>query len=500
MRHVVIGGGIAGVCCVEELCRLAPSDDVVLISSSAVLKGVDAVIKITKTIEEVLVAEKDLTSLQHANLTVIQASVTSVDVGAKVVHLSSGAEVAYDRLCIAAGARPKVLGFHHERIITLRDTQSVEDFASRLGSARRIAVVGNGGIALELIGAVRDVEVVWVLKHGHIGDAFFDEDAAQFLLGVLQQQQQQQQPRQQADQQPQQHHGTAIEQHTLLSSKQQQQQPVRGHAAGPKWVDQLPAGKLPANVRLERNALVVYAGSEPPPGQTSSTPADGAAAAAAAAGLTDGPWPLHMQLSSGECVGVDLLVQAIGVEPATDWLPAELARAPDGGILVDDSMQSVSVPGVFAAGDCCTVAPGSAALHWFQMRLWSQARLMGCHAAAAMSGALEKELQPLSFELFTHVTRFLGKKVVLLGLYNGQKLQQQPQEDMVMYTRALDEGTADATFVRVLLLHGKMQGVVLIGETDLEETFENLILDGLDLSQFGPQLLDPDIELDHVFD
>ena len=27
--------------------------------------------------------------------------------------------------------------------------------------------------------------MVWVLKHGHIGDAFFDVDAAQFLLDEL---------------------------------------------------------------------------------------------------------------------------------------------------------------------------------------------------------------------------------------------------------------------------------------------------------------------------
>lgn len=101
---------------------------------------------------------------------------------------------------------------------------------------------------------------------------------------------------------------------------------------------------------------------------------------------------------------------------------------------------------------------------------------------------------------FTHVTRFLGRKVVLLGLYNGQKLQQQPEGDVVMYSRVLDADSPDATFVRVLLLRGRMQGAVLIGETELEETFENLILDGLDLSQFGPSLLDPDIELDHVFD
>jgi hypothetical protein len=34
----------------------------------------------------------------------------------------------------------------------------------------------------------------------------------------------------------------------------------------------------------------------------------------------------------------------------------------------------------------------------------------------------------------------------------------------------------------------------------MEETMENLILDGLDVSAFGPSLLDPEIELDHIFD
>jgi NAD(P)H-nitrite reductase large subunit len=58
----------------------------------------------------------------------------------------------------------------------------------------------------------------------------------------------------------------------------------------------------------------------------------------------------------------------------------------------------------------------------------------------------------------------------------------------------------DPSFVRVLLLRGRMVGAVLIGETELEETFENLILDQLDLTGLGPALLDPDIELDHVFD
>lgn len=36
--------------------------------------------------------------------------------------------------------------------------------------------------------------------------------------------------------------------------------------------------------------------------------------------------------------------------------------------------------------------------------------------------------------------------------------------------------------------------------TDLEEAVEHLILDRLDVGAYGPSLLDPNFELDHVFD
>lgn len=78
---------------------------------------------------------------------------------------------------------------------------------------------------LSFSGAVRDVEVVWVLKHGHIGDAFFDVDAAEFLLAELQHQQltQQTDNKELQQQQQQQDHG----QHTgqMLPPPQQPQQP-----------------------------------------------------------------------------------------------------------------------------------------------------------------------------------------------------------------------------------------------------------------------------------
>lgn len=212
---------------------------------------------------------------------------------------------------------------------------------------------------------------------------------------------------------------------------------------------------------------------------------------------------------------------------------------------------------VWAAGDCCALRPEALGPNFFQMRLWTQARLMGAYAAQCMLGRADDGGLGFAFELvrrerrlmgggvsngsvllsiavclalalamtviqplahtfdhqqhaasaatlnagqFTHATRFLGKRVVLLGLYNGQRLDAEPASDIVTYSRALDERTPASTFVRALLLRGRVRGAVLIGDTGLEEAFENLILDGLDVGGVGPALLDPDVELDHVFD
>jgi len=47
----------------------------------------------------------------------------------------------------------------------------------------------------------------------------------------------------------------------------------------------------------------------------------------------------------------------------------------------------------------------------------------------------------------------------------------------------------------------RVQGAVLIGDTGLEETFENMILCQLDISKMGTgALLDPNIDLEDYFD
>lgn len=83
-------------------------------------------------------------------------------------------------------------------------------------------------------------------------------------------------------------------------------------------------------------------------------------------------------------------------------------------------------------------------------------------------------------------------QVVLLGKYNAQGLGAD-HELMLRCTRGQE-------YVKVVMHNGRMMGAVLIGETDLEETFENLILNQMDLSSYGEDLLNPDIDIEDYFD
>ena len=49
-------------------------------------------------------------------------------------------------------------------ILGIRDTESVQNFQEKLSGSRRIAVVGNGGIATEMVHELKGVDIVWAIK------------------------------------------------------------------------------------------------------------------------------------------------------------------------------------------------------------------------------------------------------------------------------------------------------------------------------------------------
>ena len=189
LNYVVIGGGISGVCCAQELARLHEDQlyDIILISATDVLKESIGVMTISKHLEEFSVFEKkaDFFKLDNPNIACIEGvMVNSIDTTNKSLYLSNNEVLVYSKVCICTGATPKLI-INHPNVIGIRDLQTVEELMERVMKARKVVVIGNGGIALELIHALDFVDVDWYIKDDYVGNTFFDATASGFIMPSL---------------------------------------------------------------------------------------------------------------------------------------------------------------------------------------------------------------------------------------------------------------------------------------------------------------------------
>jgi small subunit ribosomal protein S18b len=67
------------------------------------------------------------------------------------VRTRCGKEIGYKRVCVTTGGAPKLIAKDHPLVLGIRDTESVKVLQEKIRGARRIMIVGNGGIATELV-------------------------------------------------------------------------------------------------------------------------------------------------------------------------------------------------------------------------------------------------------------------------------------------------------------------------------------------------------------
>lgn len=480
---VVIGGGIAGVSCAETLSTLCKTERVILMTASPLIKAVTNFKQISRRLEDFDVAEKPSSELQQdcKNLDVLEEKVTSIHPSKREITTNNGKVLSYTKLCLCTGGSPKVIRKDNPNVIGIRDTESVTHFQKKLCGARRVIIVGNGGIATELVYEIEDCEVIWAIKDKSISSTFIDAGAAQFFLPHLS-------------------GGKTFEDGPLKRLKYAANSATvesctgdstQGGALGPDWSHGIPMkgqSEKSREVQVEYECEIkeVFSLEDL---QERKLKADEIGEAY----QNVKQWPVYAHLTNGKLYGCDFIVSATGVIPNSKEIQGlDLRLSEDGGIMVSDHMRT-NIDNVYAAGDVCS-ASWEWAPHWIQMRLWSQARQMGCYAAQCIMADLNQKQISLDFcfELFAHVTKFFGYKVILLGKFNGQGLEGD-YEILLRMTKGVE-------FIKVILKDGRMQGAILIGETDMEETFENLILNQLDLSRYGEDLLDPGIDIEDYFD
>ena len=79
----------------------------------------------------------------------------------------------------------KLINSNNSHVIGLRDTETVIDLQKRLQNARQVIIVGNGGIATELVYEIENCKIIWAIKDEFIGHTFFDSTAARFFQSRL---------------------------------------------------------------------------------------------------------------------------------------------------------------------------------------------------------------------------------------------------------------------------------------------------------------------------
>ncbi|ROT70737.1 Pyridine nucleotide-disulfide oxidoreductase domain-containing protein 1 [Penaeus vannamei] len=442
--YVVVGGGIAGVTCAEHLYILHPEERTLVITASALIKAVTNVLPLTKTLDAFDVEERNAEYLENQcpNVTALLSRCCGKARCKRTVCLRIFRQkIQIKKLCICTGAIPKVIAEDSPYVMWIRDTESVCQFQARMKGARRILIVGNGGIATEMVYEVTGIEIVWAIKDKHMTANFIDPGAAEFLRSEL--------SKEKSDVTgPSKRRKYTVDEKERVSA-------VMGGALGPDWHSGLELrGSNQRSVTLETEVEVKEI-LEPDKFRQSGKELTR---------LID--WPVYVELTNGKVYGCDFIVSATGVTPNVEKLLAgnNLSVGEDGGLVINEQETKMYM-------------------------------LRGTHAWLGKGTALvsgEEIYMDFCFELFAHATRFFGYKVIILGLFNGQGLEGK-YEILLRYTKGME-------YIKCVMVDGRMQGAVLLGETDLEETFENLILNQMDLSPYGEDLLNPDVDIEDYFD
>ena len=194
MRYVIIGASAAGCKAAETLRRYAPDSPITVISEEA--QPLYSRPLLTYLLSREVAPEKVWLNgedyFRQWNFDpVLGEPVIRVDPPAHAVHLLGGRVLPYDRLLIASGARPRLLGLPGEEltgVYTLRTLADWQRLAAGLPQAGRLVVVGAGPLGLKAAEALRrrGLEVTIVEAEARPLSLLVDETAAGLLQQALQ--------------------------------------------------------------------------------------------------------------------------------------------------------------------------------------------------------------------------------------------------------------------------------------------------------------------------
>lgn len=188
-RIVVIGNGMAGTACVEEILKLAPTRFELTVfgaerhSYNRVLLA--QVLTGEKTLEDISLHNREWYAGKGVSLHAGE-SITEIKRRSRVVVTKSGVEAPYDRLVFATGSlpiMPPIPGIDKEGVLPFRNMGDCERIASFCKAGGRAVVIGGGLLGLEAAWALKKLGMETTLVHimDRLMERQLDSRAASFL-------------------------------------------------------------------------------------------------------------------------------------------------------------------------------------------------------------------------------------------------------------------------------------------------------------------------------
>jgi len=194
MHYLIVGNCAAGINAIEGIRKLDKNGKITVVSNEnfpAYCRSlITDYVAGTRQKDDILYREKDFYDKNEISL-ILGENVSGIDVPKSKVILQKGNSLPYDKLLIATGASPKLLGIKGEEkygvfgFRTLRDAEEIIKVGEKVGKA---VVFGGGLIGLKAAYGMkkRGIRVQVMVKSPRVLSQVVDAEAAQIIGKWLQ--------------------------------------------------------------------------------------------------------------------------------------------------------------------------------------------------------------------------------------------------------------------------------------------------------------------------
>lgn len=186
---VVVGNGMAGMACVDQILKRKPNFKITVLSEESYYNYnrilLSAVLAGEKTLDETYINTKEWYDRNEITLC-LEAQATGIDSKNKMVHTADARTFSYDLLLLATGSNPfipPIDGVNKKGVFTFRNMADTENILAACKTSKHAVVIGGGLLGLEAARGISNQKVPVTVVHlmDRLMEVQLDEVGGQFL-------------------------------------------------------------------------------------------------------------------------------------------------------------------------------------------------------------------------------------------------------------------------------------------------------------------------------